>query len=335
MIYAAAYQSPYGELTLFATGKGLSGVAFNDSSKQEGKIVTKECVLNPQAYPHGDIRRDETRFSYIFSELDSYFNGRLRSFTAPIDYTTSGTDFQRRVWNALREIPYGSVVTYGELAKKIGNAKAARAVGLANNRNPLAIIVPCHRVIGANGRLVGYAGGLAFKRSLLELEGVSFADDGSESSRDSILNAGTIAFSNSGYKGTTIDDIAKLAGVNKRMIYHHFGSKRGLYEEVVSLVESKNIGEASNAIETGPNVAMRLKLYQLLETGTTNDASLAADIERNVERIAKLQSEGKMDPRYDTQLVARFVTIADQWKEVGDKPRARLAPVVNRLKSPS
>lgn len=335
MLYAAAYRSPFGKLTLFASEAGLIAVAFNDPARREEDIVTKECVLNPQAYPSGTIQQDETHFEHIFSELDSYFNGNLRSFTVPIDYANSGTDFQRRVWDALREIPYGSVVTYGELAEKIGNAKAARAVGLANNRNPLAIIVPCHRVIGANGRLVGYAGGLSFKRSLLDLEGVTLGDDGGESSRDSILNAGTTAFSKSGYKGTTVDDIAKLAGVNKRMIYHHFGSKRGLYEEVVSTVESSTTDESSSAIEAGPNVAMRLKLYQLLESGTTTDVSLAADIEKNVERIAKLQSEGKMDSRYDTQLVARFVTIAEQWKAVGEKPRARLVPVVNRLKSTS
>ncbi|MCY4095256.1 MAG: TetR/AcrR family transcriptional regulator [Gammaproteobacteria bacterium] len=170
---------------------------------------------------------------------------------------------------------------------------------------------------------------------MLHLEGVTLNDDGGGSSRDAILTAGTHAFSKSGYKGTTVDDIAKLAGVNKRMIYHHFGSKRGLYDDVVSTVESGDASEGPNTNETGPNAAIRLKLYQLLETGTTTDASLAADIEKNVERIAKLQSEGKMDPRYDTQLVARFVTIADQWKTAGEKPRARLVPVVNRLRRTS
>ncbi len=335
MIYAAGYRSPFGELTLFASDRGLTAVTFNDPVWDRSDIVTKQFVLNPQAYPRGDIKQDDAHFTHIIRELNSYFNGKLRSFTAPIDYGDSGTDFQRSVWNALQEIPYGSVVTYGELAEKIGNAKAARAVGLANNRNPLAIIVPCHRVIGANGRLVGYAGGLPFKRSLLELEGVTIDDAGDGNSRDAILSAGTLAFSEGGYKGTTVDDIAKLAGVNKRMIYHHFGSKRALYDDVVSSVESGDTSEGSNVSETGPNAAIRLKLYQLLETGTTSDPSLAADIERNVERIAKLQSEGKMDPRYDTQLVARFVTIADQWKAVGEKPRARLAPVVSRLRRSS
>ena len=335
MIYAAGYESPFGDMTLFASEEGLIAVTFNDQEHDDKEIVTKECVLNPQAYPKGTIRRDETRFKDIFSELDSYFRGELHSFTVPIDFANNGTDFQRGVWNALMDIPYGSVVTYGELAEKIGNAKAARAVGLANNRNPLAIVVPCHRVIGANGRLVGYAGGLSFKRSLLELEGVELDDDGGGSSRDSILKAGTIAFSKSGYKGTTVDDIADLAGVNRRMIYHHFGSKRGLYEKVVSTIEAENAVQGSSGMEASPNVAMRLKLYQLLETGTTTDASLAAEISRNVERIVRLQSEGRMDRRYDAQLVARFVTIADQWKTVEEKPRGRLVPLVNRLKRTS
>ncbi|MCY4130572.1 MAG: methylated-DNA--[protein]-cysteine S-methyltransferase [Gammaproteobacteria bacterium] len=332
MVYAAGYQSPFGPLTLFASDKGLVAVAFNDPSYAGRDIVTKECVLNPQAFPTGPIQQDESRFTSVFSELDSYFNGSLNSFETPLDYTHHGTAFQRRVWDALREIPYGSVVTYGELAEQIGNAKAARAVGLANNRNPLAILVPCHRVIGASGRLVGYAGGLPFKRSLLDLEGVTLGDDKGESSRDAILHAGTIAFSRSGYKGTTVDDIAKAAGVNKRMIYHHFGSKRGLYDEVFSIVEGGHKGTRTDVLQSSPNIAMRLKIYQLLETGTTSDVSLAADIERNEKRIAKLKSEGRMDSRYDTQLVARLLTIADQWKASSDKPHTRVAPVVNRLK---
>lgn len=335
MIYAVRYQSPFGPLTLFATDKGLVAVAFNDEVDQGTGIVTKECVMNPQAYPSGPVEYDESRFIEIKDELDSYFSGSTREFTIPVDYTNHGTEFQRRVWDALRQIPYGSVVTYGELAERIGNAKAARAVGLANNRNPLAIFVPCHRVIGANGRLVGYAGGMSFKRSLLELEGVVLNDDVGASSRDSILQAGTVAFSKSGYKGTTVDDIANLAGVNKRMIYHHFGSKRGLYDEIVTAVERGTASEGLDSSGTGPNVAMRLKLFQLLESGTTTEDSLAADIERNIERVAKLQSEGRIDSRYDTQLVARFMTIAEQWESGGAKPRTRVAPVISRVKNSS
>ncbi|MCE2406002.1 MAG: methylated-DNA--[protein]-cysteine S-methyltransferase [Pseudomonadales bacterium] len=335
MKYAVRYQSPFGPLTLFATDEGLIAVVFNNEADQGTGLVTKECVMNPQSYPSGPIQYDESRFIEIKDELDSYFSGSTREFTIPVDYTNRGTEFQRRVWDALRQIPYGSVVTYGELADRIGNAKAARAVGLANNRNPLAIFVPCHRVIGANGRLVGYAGGLSFKRSLLELEGVVLNDDVGASSRDSILHAGTIAFSKSGYKGTTVDDIASLAGVNKRMIYHHFGSKRGLYDEIVTTVEHGATSEELDTSGTSPNVALRLKLFQLLESGTTAADSLIADIERNVERVAKLQTDGRIDSRYDTQLVARFITIAEQWESGSAKPRTRVAPVISRVKNSS
>ena len=333
MIYATSYQAPFGPLTLFASDKGLVAVVFNEPSGDDLDIVTKECALNPQAYPRGEVLQDEFRFTEIISELNSYFNGSLRTFTSPIDYADKGTDFQRRIWDALREIPYGTVETYGQLAERIGNPKAARAVGLANNKNPLAIVVPCHRVIGANGGLVGYAGGLSFKRSLLELEGVTLKDDVGNTSRDSILRAGTVAFSKSGYKGTTIDDIAQLAGVNRRMIYHHFGSKHGLYDAVVTAVNDASDDEGVDNEGNGPNVAMRLKLFQLLETGSTTDPTLEAEIERNLERVAKLQSEGRMDTRYDRELVARLLTIADRWKIANEKPRTRIDPVVSRLKT--
>ncbi|MBR5519288.1 MAG: methylated-DNA--[Clostridia bacterium] len=105
-------------------------------------------------------------------ELTAYFAGKLRTFTVPI--SLHGTSFSLRVWEALREIPYGQTVSYGELAVQIGNPKAARAVGMANHRNPIPIILPCHRVIGSNGNLVGYAGGLAAKTRLLALERENF-----------------------------------------------------------------------------------------------------------------------------------------------------------------
>lgn len=330
MLYGTGYQSPFGTMTLFASDLGLIAVVFNNPTDSIEVSVTEECAMNPQALPKGEMRHDESRFTDIISELDSYFSGSLREFTSPIDYANNGTAFQRRVWDALREIPYGSVETYGELAKRIGNPKAARAVGLANNRNPLAIIVPCHRVIGANGRLVGYAGGLAFKQSLLELEGVALKEDVVDTAADSILRAGMIAFSQSGYKGTTVDDIAKLAGVNKRMIYHHFGSKQGLHDAVVAAVAEDSGEKGLDSIANRPNVAMRLKLFQLLRTGSTSDPTLEADIEQNVARVEKLQSEGRMDPRYDSQFVARLFTIADRWKFANEKPRTRVHPVVSR-----
>ena len=103
-------------------------------------------------------------------ELDGYFAGKLKKFTVPVKLL--GTEFRRRVWAALMDIPYGQTISYKTLAENIGQPKAARAVGSANNNNPVSIIVPCHRVVGASGALVGYGGGLGNKEWLLELEGV-------------------------------------------------------------------------------------------------------------------------------------------------------------------
>ncbi|MBQ6108457.1 MAG: methylated-DNA--[Thermoguttaceae bacterium] len=101
-------------------------------------------------------------------ELDEYFAGRRQTFDLPLNPT--GTPFQRKVWAELQKIPYGTTISYGELARRIGQPKASRAVGMANHRNPLAIFIPCHRVIGADGSLTGYGGGLEVKRFLLDLE---------------------------------------------------------------------------------------------------------------------------------------------------------------------
>ena len=102
------------------------------------------------------------------NQLEEYFAGKRKNFYLPL--APKGTEFQQKVWKALTEIPYGKTRTYGEIAAVIGNPKAARAVGMANNKNPIGIIVPCHRVVGANGKLVGYAGGMEKKEFLLELE---------------------------------------------------------------------------------------------------------------------------------------------------------------------
>ncbi|TDP58469.1 methylated-DNA--[protein]-cysteine S-methyltransferase [Aminicella lysinilytica] len=104
----------------------------------------------------------------VANELAEYFDGKRREFDFP--YELHGTEFQMEVWNALCDIPYGETRSYGQIAEAIGNPKASRAVGMANNRNPLMIVVPCHRVIGADGRLTGYAGGLPVKEALLRLE---------------------------------------------------------------------------------------------------------------------------------------------------------------------
>jgi len=102
------------------------------------------------------------------AQLEEYFAGKRKAFDLPLN--PQGTEFQKKVWKALQEIPYGKTVSYKDIAEKIGSPKASRAVGGANNKNPISIIIPCHRVIGANGALVGYAGGLDMKRELLELE---------------------------------------------------------------------------------------------------------------------------------------------------------------------
>lgn len=104
----------------------------------------------------------------VFLQIREYLDGKRKSFDFPYEFY--GTEFQKKVWNALCNIPYGKTCTYKDIAIAIGNPKACRAVGMANNKNPISIAVPCHRVIGANGKLVGYAGGLEMKKALIELE---------------------------------------------------------------------------------------------------------------------------------------------------------------------
>ena len=119
---------------------------------------------NPQEY----ILEETELILECKKQLEEYFAGKRKTFDLPL--VPKGTEFQQKVWKALQEIPYGETRTYGEIAAAIGNPKAARAVGMANNKNPIGIIIPCHRVVGANGKLVGYAGGMEKKEFLLELE---------------------------------------------------------------------------------------------------------------------------------------------------------------------
>jgi methylated-DNA-[protein]-cysteine S-methyltransferase len=123
-------------------------------------------MLDPATPRHGDDGAE--RLAAAVEQLTAYFAGELRVFDLPL--ALGGTPFQERVWAALREIPYGQTASYGELAREIGRPAASRAVGAANSRNPVAIVVPCHRVVGADGSLTGYAGGLDRKRALLDLE---------------------------------------------------------------------------------------------------------------------------------------------------------------------
>lgn len=147
--------SPIGTLTLTVEGEVLTGVHMHEQRHA------------PELSP--GIERDDAALAPFVAQLQAYFAGELTDFEAPIELR--GTEFQRRVWASLQEIPYGETISYGELARWVGNPKASRAVGLANGRNPVAIVVPCHRVIGADGSLTGYGGGLERKVWLLEHEG--------------------------------------------------------------------------------------------------------------------------------------------------------------------
>ena len=146
--------SPIGELLLVGDGEVLSGLHMQDAPRP--------MAVRPE------WRRDHGAFPDVRRELSEYFAGERTEFHVPV--AMDGTPFQRTVWSALRAIPYGETRSYGELARSIGNPSAVRAVGTANGRNPIAVIVPCHRVIGADGTLTGYGGGLERKRTLLDLE---------------------------------------------------------------------------------------------------------------------------------------------------------------------
>ncbi len=147
-------ESPIGPLILSAQDGALTGVFVHDNRH----------APTPDTEP----AQADGVLAAAADQLGAYFRGELTEFDVPL--ALAGTPFQQRVWAALQEIPYGETTSYGELARRIGQPAAVRAVGLANGRNPISIIVPCHRVIGANGRLVGYGGGVERKQQLLALE---------------------------------------------------------------------------------------------------------------------------------------------------------------------
>ena len=152
----AVVDSPCGPLTLVADGEALCGL-----------YMTEQRHL-PDVSTFGHPDPGAAIFVRTQTELKEYFAGQRREFTVPI--TFHGTPFQQQVWQELKEIPYGVTISYGELADRLGKPSASRAVGLANGKNPVSIIVPCHRVVGANGSLTGYGGGLERKRYLLDFE---------------------------------------------------------------------------------------------------------------------------------------------------------------------
>jgi O-6-methylguanine DNA methyltransferase len=155
--------SPIGLLFLARTAKGLRYLEFMDR-KSLKRMIAKYKDANPEATWDPSL----LELKGITEQLEAYFLGTLREFEIPLDPV--GSDFQMKAWKALREIPYGETRTYGDIARAVGQPKATRAVGLANHDNPLAIVIPCHRVIGANGSLTGYGGGVHRKRWLLEHE---------------------------------------------------------------------------------------------------------------------------------------------------------------------
>ena len=150
------YDSPLGKMLLVASDAVLTGLHFVDEKYYPG--IAADWQQAPRAKMIVQARM----------QLDGYFAGTRTDFDLPVE--PEGTNFQRVVWRALQEIPYGTTINYGTLARRIGNANASRAVGAANGRNPISIVIPCHRVIGARGDLTGYAGGMARKEALLRLE---------------------------------------------------------------------------------------------------------------------------------------------------------------------
>ena len=141
------YNTKLGKIYISADEKNILEISFNKPNYR-----TQETPLIKRA----------------FSELEEYFNGQRKTFDLPLKL--EGTEFQKKVWQELIKIPYGKTISYKELATSVGNEKACRAVGLANNKNKIMIVIPCHRVIGSNGDLTGYAGGLNIKKQLLDLE---------------------------------------------------------------------------------------------------------------------------------------------------------------------
>jgi len=167
VIYYTFMESPIANLLLTSDGEALTGLYMSipeqDSTKQDlcdfRKFDLSELhQRNDDAYPFAILKR----------QLKEYFAGERSDFDVPL--RLEGTDFQKKVWAELRKIPYATTISYGELARRIGNPNAVRAAGLANGRNPISIIVACHRVIGADGSLTGYGGGLSRKEALLKLE---------------------------------------------------------------------------------------------------------------------------------------------------------------------
>lgn len=175
-------QTPLGEMCLGATAKGLAGAWFIDQRHLPESIDLK--IFNPP-WP---VQNAHPTLKQAAREVQGYFDGKRQVFDVDLDIS-SGTLFQQSVWRALLKIAHGKTSTYGEIGRQINNPAAVRAVGSAVGRNPLSIIIPCHRVLGGDGSLTGYAGGLHRKTALLNLEGFAFDASSSSSKAPSTIHA--------------------------------------------------------------------------------------------------------------------------------------------------
>ncbi len=178
MTYYTNLKSPIGQLLLTSDGEAVTGIymeehqggpqavsGFSDAVPTSAAAFSSLPTLSWEEGDGVAVLKEARR------QLEAFFTGNLQAFDLPLK--PSGTAFQRTVWDELTRIPFGKTISYGELAKRVGNPAASRAVGLANGKNPISIVIPCHRVIGANGTLTGYGGGIDRKKWLLEHEGVA------------------------------------------------------------------------------------------------------------------------------------------------------------------
>ena len=161
-LYYTSFNSPIGKIHLAATEKGLCEVGISEREKRFVKSLQKTYKIKPV--------KDDAAFKELVKLLKRYFNGERIKIDIPFDF--QGTDFEKKVWKALLKIPYGKTKTYGEIAREIGLPNGARAVGNACGKNPIPIIIPCHRVVASNGGLGGYTGGIGIKKKLLKIEKV-------------------------------------------------------------------------------------------------------------------------------------------------------------------
>ncbi|MBB4805242.1 AraC family transcriptional regulator of adaptative response/methylated-DNA-[protein]-cysteine methyltransferase [Chryseobacterium defluvii] len=163
-IHLKILKTPLGDMIACAVDQGICLLEFTDRKNKEKQFTSLSKTLNAEI-----VEKEHPHFKQLEEELNEYFEGKRHQFEVPLFVT--GTEFQKKVWQLLREIPMGETRSYKQQSEFLGNPKAIRAVGTANGINKIAILIPCHRVIGSNGDLVGYAGGIWRKQKLLELEG--------------------------------------------------------------------------------------------------------------------------------------------------------------------